>query len=531
MRVITLAAAVAAVCAGAAMAQDGGLIIDRDRADRRAPGAELRARPEARPQTEMSRPELAVAPFVLRSLSVEGASLPHGDFDAAIAPLLGRTFDGASLAQIANAIARTYAGSDIALYAIEIPEQDFATGALRVRVREGRVAAVNITGETRGDLELIRHYGAALAAEAPLTRPTMEREFSLISDIPGLATRVSMSNADASGGVRLGLDLDRTPWEYEIGVNTNGSESLGRTQGSFTVIRNGLMRMGDQTRFSLASDSTFNRFRLAALSHRQPIGYNGASITGAISTLRTEPDGGVDGRANAASLVLSYPWIRSYQRNLTVSFGIDGVNSDNAELGETIASERTRVLRGSAALVDANAHRTWVSSATLSQGLDDFGARALDPATTLDFSKLNVQLGYNRALGRRFLTRIAASGQASGDALPASELFTLGGVFGRAFASAAASGDSGFGASAELAWRTNIRWMPETYVFADGGRVWETDRPLDPGVTRDLASAGLGARFALPHDTALDLELAKPLDEPTAEAEGWRFRFGLSTRL
>lgn len=534
MRTIALAASLAGLCAGVATAQEGGLIIDRDRADRRAPGVELEGRNTQRAQPEANTPRAGVAPFELRGVTIEGASLRQAEANAAIAPLIGQRFDGANIDRIAEAIATAYRQSDIALYSVEVPDQDFSSGTVRVRVREGHVAAVSIIGETRGDLELVRRYGAALSDERPLSRGTMERYISLISDIPGLETTVTMSRADANAGVRLGLALDRRPWEYEIGINNRGSDALGETQLSATIVRNGGLRMGDQTRLTLAADSGFERFWLAGLSHRQPLSYDGAAISGSVSTLRTEPESGGEGRADSASLIVTWPWLRSYSRNFTVSAGLDGVNSDNAILGDIVASERVRVLRGSAAYVDANARRAWVLGVTLSQGLDGLGAEALDPSTTLDFTKLNLQVTHVRSLSRAFVIRLSAGGQWAGEALPASERFTLGGAnYGRGFPAAETSGDDGLGASGELAWRSQWRWLPEAYVFADGGRVWTADRISGPGAMRDIASAGAGVRLSLPHETRLDLELAKPIDAaiPGDEAEGWRFRFDISARL
>jgi hemolysin activation/secretion protein len=530
MRVFASVAGLALLCAGVAMAQD--VLIDRDRADRAAPGVDLEAREDVRQAAAVIAPRAEVAPFVLSSVQLEGASLPQQELGAAIAPLIGRSFDGGNLSAIANAIAGAYRGGDVALYGVEIPEQDFSGGDVRVRVREGYVASVAIGGETSGDIDLVRYYAAAMMTERPLSRATMERQLSLLSDIPGLETRVAMSAADASGGVRLGLDLEREPWAYEIGLNNSGPDSLGEIQLSATIVRNALFRLGDQTRFTLAADSAFEHFSFAALSHRQPVGHDGASVTARISTLRTKPDGGARGRADAAAIALSYPLLRASRRNLTFGLSLDGLNSDNAELGGVTSVERTRVLRGSAAFVDWRARRTWVFGATLSQGLDALGARLADPTTAIDFTKLNLQAVNTRPLGGRFFLRTALSGQASGDVLPASERFTLGGAtFGRAFAASSASGDSGYGALAELSWRVRSGWLSETYVFVDGGQVWIAERPPSAARDEDLSSAGAGVRLALGEDAALDLELAQPLVQPHNEDEGLRFRFAISAKL
>lgn len=532
MRSLLLTISFAALCAGAAAAQDG-LIIDQDRPDRVAPGADATTRETQRQNGQIETPH-NIPSFVLTGVSLDGASAPPQLLQAAAAPLIGRSFDAANLHELADAIAAAYARSNIALYAVEIPDQDFSSGHVRVRVREGHVSAVSLSGETEGDLALVRHYAAALTVERPLRRATLERQMLLVSDIPGLKARVTMSRPDAANGVQLGLELDREPWTYEFGVNNNGSRSLGRTQLTGALVRNGAFRMGDQTRLTLGADAGFERFWLAALSHRQPIGYGGLSVTGSIRTLRTEPEGGAEGRADAAGVLFSHPLIRSFRRTLTLSGGFDGLNSDNAELGETTASERTRVLRAAAAYVQAGPRYSLVLSGALSRGVDDLGAESLDPAVALDFTKLNLRAGYTRVLSSAFVVRLNAAGQASGEPLPASERFTLGaGVFGRAFPASAASGDDGVAGAAELGWRVRRGWLNETYVFADGGSATFADRPLIDGFERDLASAGVGARLRFGRDTALDLEVAHSINEPApgADPEGWRFGFAIAARL
>lgn len=452
--------------------------------------------------------------------------------DAAVAPLRGQTFGAANVRQIPDAIAAAYARSDIALYSIELPGQDFTAGDIRVRVREGAISTVSINGDVEGDVALIRHYAAVLAAERPLTRSRMERELSLISDIPGLETRVGMSGADASGGVRLGLDLERHPREYEIGLNNRGSESLGETQVSAMVARNALFRMGDQTRLILAADTSFQLYNYAAISHRQPIGHDGAAVTANLGVLRTEPEDGLRGRAHSAGVSIAYPWIRSYRRNLTVSASLDGLNSDNAELGGIASTEHTRVARFSTAFVDADARRAWVLGATLSTGIDGLGARTDDLYTDIDFTKLSLQASYSATFWRHYLLRLSAAGQATDDALPASERFTLGGAsFGRAFPSAWVSGDQGYGLAAEFTWRVQRGWLSDVYGFVDGGEVSTADR-LFAGYDLDLASAGFGTRLRLGEDTRLDLEAAFPVDDAFVNAEeDWRFLFGVSSKL
>src|SRR3546814_3522027 len=68
--------------------------------------------------------------------------------------------------------------------------------------------------------------------------------------------------------------------------------------------------------------------------------------------------------------------------------------------------------------------------------LDILDAEANPLLTELAFTKLNGRFGANHLIGREVAVRLSGTGQLSGDRLPASEQFTLGGdSIGRAFPS------------------------------------------------------------------------------------------------
>jgi hemolysin activation/secretion protein len=201
------------------------------------------------------------------------------------------------------------------------------------------------------------------------------------------------------------------------------------------------------------------------------------------STTRTR----IDGHAEVASLGASYPLIRAYQRNLTLSASIDGVNSDNAVLGSLLSRERTRAARGAASVSDVGAKHDLSASLSVSRGLDILGA---DTAVTLAdprFVKVAGKVALNRSFGKHVIARFSTAGQWSRDPLPAVERFIVGGPdFGRAFPVAALAADRGDAESLELAWRPRLPTMfdsSELYVFGDRAGAVRGVR-LRPGISR-----------------------------------------------
>jgi hemolysin activation/secretion protein len=511
------------------------LLIDRNRADRRPTGV---------PETQANRlgltetPTVAFTPFVLRAVAIDGSRLDKALLERAVQPFAGQTLDAEGVARLRVAVASAYAGSPWALPIVSLDISEASRGVVRITAIEGRVSHIQLKGDVRdGDTLLLQTYAAALMAETPLGRARAERYLSLIGDIPGVTVATRANPGRTPGGVDLDMTVKRQRWAFDLGIDTRGSRVLGRTQFVGSAALNGAFRMGDQTRVTVILPAEVERFQYLSLSHRQPLGFDGAAVTGSLGYLRTRPPNGVAGDAVTGGLNASWPMIRSYRTNLVLTAGIDGVNSDQAVFGERIATERTRVVRASAAGSRVGERSTVSASLTLSQGLDGLGARAVSGLTDLDFRKINARIEATRALGSSVRLTAAATGQHSPDAAPSSEQFALGGAdFGRGFPTALVAGDSGWGVRAEAAWRprqiTGRLAGSEVYAFGDTGEATLNDRPAVglAGTRQRLSSAGAGVRVALGQKTRVDLEAARALDDPRPTADRWRLNLGLSTR-
>ncbi|WP_377355118.1 ShlB/FhaC/HecB family hemolysin secretion/activation protein [Phenylobacterium terrae] len=530
-----------ALAAPTLVCAQSGSLVDRDRVDRRPP-AEAEpapAAPEAAaPQRGSVHVEAEGAGAPLRAVRVEGSSLPGEAFEAAVAPLAGRPLTRELAAQAAQAVAKVYEASPVALYSIVVPQQDLSDGRLRVAVIEGRIGEAVVTGATEARAAgLVRAYAGRLEAERPLSRRGLERYLSLSRDIPGVKVTPRIQAGAEPGTARLELEVDPRRYDFELSVGTQGSALLGRTQLQADLNLYSALRPGDHTRLTLGAPTDFERYRLVALTHAQPVGADGLRVQASAGQLRTRPKSQpIRGRATFAGVQASYPVIRGYRQDLYLVGALDGLDSDNAVLGQTITSERTRAARASAAWSRSGKTYAASASATASFGLRGLGARPQPGYSDPGFRKLNLRAGYDRALDERWTVRLRAAGQATPDTLPTSEQFAIGGEqFGRAFEQARATGDHGYGASAEVAWKPKA--VPaelkgtEVYAFVDGARTVQESRYGRDKRTYEAASAGAGLRLAYRSETSVGLEAAYGVKDPRTGDEGaWRLNFALSTR-
>jgi hemolysin activation/secretion protein len=530
-------AAVLAQVSGAQVPGVTGTIIDQHRTDRVAPQME--------PGPSLPKPSRGAAEIdasapvgvTLKDVSVQGSSLPPALIHQAMAPLLGRPLDKATLTAAANALAELSKANDIALYTIQAPSQDLSTGVLRLRAIEGYVAQAVITPKgSKRAIPLIGRMARKTTQEVekPLRRSTFERQVLLISDIPGVKINPTFLQGRVAGEVVLSLPTDAHDDDTTITVTSRGAPSLGRyqAQGDFSFYSR--LRPGDSTTVTLSVPTNIDRFQYLSLAHSTPLGDDGLRLQGSAAYLRTRPKNAGKGDAKFGALQLSYPVIRSTKQNLYVTGSLDGLKSSNAQFGQVQASESTRVARASTAYTYQTPKQSFIATAAASAGSADFkGAAAAFPGDD-SFQKLNLRLGYDQAIAKQWVVRGKGVAQISGDRLATSELFSLGGdEFGRAYTQSTLMGDQGVAGSAEIARRFLApgSWTgSEAYVFTDSGRVKVKSRIGGPDFRGTLTSAGGGVRFAYKRDTVVGLEAAYGVHAPLGlKDKDWRFALTMRT--
>ncbi|BBD99131.1 ShlB/FhaC/HecB family hemolysin secretion/activation protein [Sphingobium amiense] len=460
----------------------------------------------------------------IRGIDFVGVDAPERVAHAA-RQFLGRPASRQTLAALARAISDAYARSDIALYTVAIPQQDLSTGQVKVLLAEGFVEDIVYP---KGASPLIRAYAERMRAEKPLSRRALERYLSLIRDIPGAKVDVALERGTKPGGVKLAITPARKRFDVSFGIDNRTQSGLGSGQLRATAQANSLLRDGDRTDLVMLGATDLRRYQYVGLSHQTPLGSDGLALGLSGSWLRTRlKNFPVTGEAKSLGLSLSYPVIRSYRRNLTVSTGLDGLDSDAALLGAVLSSDHIRAVRAAAGYSAIGDRDVLTAGLTLSRGLDILDARGTPGFADTVFTKVTARAGYDRMLGKRFVGRLRMTGQYSADRLAGNERFAVGGAdYGRAFDTALLSGDRGAAGSFEFAYRPELGKPlkgTEVYGFIDGASVRINRRTGFEGRDYSLASAGGGVRLAYASKASLGLEGARVIKSPFAGVGDWRF--------
>lgn len=489
---------------------------------------------DAGPQPLPAQPvtvEPDAAAILIKGITFEGVEAP-APVAAAARAFLGQPASRATLTALAKAVANAYAKANIALYTVAIPHQELSDGHVRLLLAEGFVEDIVYP---KGASPLIRAYADRLRAEKPLSRRALERYLSLMRDIPGAKLDIALLRGRRPGGVVLSITPERKKVDFSAGLDNRRQNGLGSGQFRASAQGNSLLRDGDRTDLIFLSAIDFKRYRYLGFSHQTPLGSDGLMLGLSASTLRTHlKNFPVTGSAQTLGMTLSYPLIRGYKRNLTLSAGIDGLNSDAALLGAVLSSDHIRTARAAISYGMVGQKSVLTASATVARGLEIFGARGTPGFTDPLFTKWTVRTGYDRALGKQWVGRLRLKGQYSGDRLSGSERFAIGGPeFGRAFDTALLSGDSGMAGSFELALKPNLPDRlkgTELYGFIDGAKIHVKERLVVAAATYSLASVGGGLRLAYNPHASLGLEGAKVIDRPYPGA-GDEWRFNISWRV
>lgn len=543
-----LAAAVAAVCPGKAIAQqppavdraDPALVREQIGEEERVPRREA---PRISAPQEARGPALA-EPIMPGAIRVEGATmLRPADFAPAIEPYLGRPLGAEELRALTRDIADVVRRAGFGLATAWVPRQSLVAGVLRVQVDEGRIDAVEVSGNARDMVELRLRD---LATGAPLRTDALERRLLLAGDMPGVSLgRARVVRRDGRNVLMVSATVDRVRgW---ASVDNSGTEAVGPIRARLSLDFNSLAVAGDRLSVGgVVTPVQPREFQYGEVSYTMPVGRNGTEIWVAASAGHSDPGGtlrGLDvaGVSLQGEARVTHALLRSRAASLWGSVGVAVRESRLDRMGARVRDDRivsaSATLSGNAAILGGRL-RVRLSYV---QGLDILGMTARgDPlASRADgggpFSKLEFWTQYERSLGSGFGIELRGAGQLASRPLLASEEMGLGGrQFLRGFGYWEMSGDQGGVVSGELRYDMR-RGLPgplnrlQLYLYADAGRVTNLDGGFGGGT---LASAGGGVRAWLQGGFQAGLEVGVPLtDGAFDEDSDPRFSFSLGSRF
>lgn len=516
-------------------------------------------------------PEFQSVRFTLNSVQFDGLKgMTAAELAPSYSDKIGQDLPISAVCEIRDRAA-TILRSAGYIAAVQIPEQRIENGAVRFQVLIAHLAKVQVRGDATGAERVIAGYLEQLTREEVFNRYQAERYLLLASEIPGYTVRLSLRPAGTTPGEVIGdVTVQRQAGYADFNVQDYGSKALGRWGGLARAQLFGLTGMGDRTTLAVFTTADLKEQQTIQLGHDFRVGAEGLTFGGTFTYAWAHPDiddVNIRARTLLATVQADYPLIRSLERTVRGSLGMDLTNQNVRLDGIDLTRDKLRVafLRLSLDTADNDfnnpaftyAEPPWRLSAVLEArkglhilgatpdcgplGLDCIGGGKVPPSRVEGQSDAAVLrlTGFGELRPIPKLTfALGVRGQYAWKPLLSFEEFSAGNyTTGRGYDPGTILGDRGFGSQLELRYGSRIpasarRPAIEGYAFWDHAAVSNKDRLVVVDQSNHLNSAGVGARVTYDR-FALDAGVAVPmtkvgLDDKKPDP---RFLISLTTRL
>ncbi len=501
--------------------------------------------------------------FILKDLNIDGSSVFEKDqFLNLYEKYLDQEISLKTVYELTAALTRFYTNRGYLLSRAVVPPQTIDGGIVRLQVVEGYIEKVVFEGLDGKRPDILNHYANRLTSIRPITSKAIERYLLLANDLPGLQFQTVLSPSESAiGGTILEFKAIQTNYQGNYSFDNYGSESSGPLQLMVSAQANDLFGRFDQTSITYATvPNDQDELKYLMLAHSQhlngeglkfDLGYTSSTTIPDIDFVRALSGPGTESNSLSGYLGLTYPFVRSREKNLSLSTNLtyrdsttDNTNITLTDIQAAIASGATREeLIG---LIGARDQLTVLSlginydqadtllggginliSLTLKQGLKLFGAQAesrLDADES--FTSVNYYLSRVQMLNANWTANLRLNGQFSDDALVSSEQAGLGGEGTvRGYDPSEWTGDSLISGGLQMNYRFTEEKLNnvQLYGFYEGGKVRKKYISAGEEKTVVKHSYGFGTTISLPYETGFSLELVRPNEnDSNNESPEWK---------
>lgn len=467
------------------------------------------------PQPPESRRPADGLQILVHSFTFEGNTVvSDDDLNALVAPYEGRLISTSDLLHIRDLISFHYIKLGYLNSGALIPDQDVIDGIIRLKIIEGVIVAIDITGN-----QWVRnHYldrRLRLGIGPPLNINDLQQQLQILQENPLVGSiNAYLDPGRVPGKSRLDVTVkENRPYHLSVSANNHRPPSVGAEQLVIYAEHLSLTGNGDALRGAYnLTDGLDNYF----FSYSHPVSPRDVTIgfhydrTDSVVVEEPFEDLNIEGDARTLGMSISYPLYRAPGEQFGLSLTLEKRSSDTTLLdapfsfapGVKEGSSDVTPLRLSLEWMQRQKYRALVARSVFTYGLDIFGATRNDnEIPDGDYIAWLGQFQWAQRLGEanaEILFRTDA--QLAADSLLPLEQFVVGGAQTvRGYRENQLVRDNGLIVSVEgripvyagEGGRTRLR----AAVFGDYGRSWNTD--LESPSPKNISSVGIGLLFDL----------------------------------
>lgn len=453
-------------------------------------------------------------------------AVPAAELQAAVKPFLGQEVDATGLTVIATAVRRVYEARGFGMAGVGYPPQDLTAGVLQIAIVEPQIGQLSVETPPEPPVSAERTSrvleSAGVRSGQPLDLQALDRAMYTLNDWPGVSAKATLLPTGDEGRYRVNVQTEaRRAWDASIEADNHGSSASGRYRLGTLLRWNNPSGIGDNLDLRLLA-SNGAATTVGRLGYEAPLGatpWRAGLGYARVGYELSEDFAGATGNADVIDASVSYPLLRSRDRNLVGRFSVQNKKLSDDIPGIT-SSQKT--IRGAELSFAFESRSTWGGGGFNGGSLGllfgkleyDNGSAPSPSSPQGSFTKLSGQISHLQALARRLSLYFGVAGQWTHKTLDNAERFTLGGDKGvRAYPVAEGSSDLGAIVNTELRWWVNPQWS--SYGFFDWGQGRDKGQDaLTGNDRRTLHGYGLGVQFTDPELFTLKASVAVRGSEP-----------------
>jgi hemolysin activation/secretion protein len=495
-----------------------------------------------------SAPLPTSAPFRITTIKIIGNSVfPAGLLHDLVKDAEGKELTLAQVGELAERLTDYLHSHNYPLTRAIVPAQTIEAGVVTLEVIEARYGQVLINNKGGVSDALLSATLSPLGPNELIAQDKLDRALLLLSDIPGMSVESNMQPGQTFGTTDLIVNTASLPMVTgNAALDNSGNRYTGQERVSANVKITNPLDHGDVLSATVLSSGRGMAY--GQLSYETLLNGLGTRVGGSGSNLRYvlgDSLSAIDGHgsANAASLWVKQPLVRSQRQNVYAQLQVDGLWLN--DIVDTAKTQKDRKLLSTSISLNGDLRdlvpqglTSW--KASVSSGKVSFLDRDAQDAdrdtaqTQGNFVKYNVWANHLHNLTARNSLYVALSGQTAKTNLDQSQKMTVGGPNSvRAYDTGAMSGDNGALVTVELrhlldgpVWGTEGLW--QVMAFVDSARLTINKSPWVSGINQaTLSGGGIGLVWVGAKQFTVQLALAERIGKVPAlitnspKVHGW----------
>ena len=499
--------------------------------------------------------------FAIYEFEIEGNSvLAVRAVERAVSPFLGPDRDVGDVDKAREALEKAYQGAGFLTVFVDVPEQNVDDGVVRLRVTEGRVERLRVTGARYYSQGVIRDVVAELAPGQVPDFNVVQKQLATLQRDERQVQPV-LRPGRTPGTVEAELKVsDKLPFSANAELNNRHAADTDALRLSASLRYDNLFQRDHALALSASTAPTApSQSKVFSATYTAPLAAGRTLVAYAVrSNSRVEPLGAATVFGNG--LTTGLRWLASF--DAAEGFHTLGAGVDYKDLKELLVAGGDGGSDGistplryapfqlsytgnwagnGGGQTSFNATHVFALRSILQRqvdcpggvgAVDQFACKRAGGDGSFAFGRGELRHSL-RLWGGTFSARLSA--QFAWQPLPSAEQFVLGGAESvRGYLEAEASGDKGWGAALE--WRSaNLLGSGTTATGSGSGSLWNELQGLvfiDKGETTvrepsagqppraTLAGTGFGLRVRMAQTLRGELDVAWPLNDTRASSTG-----------